>query len=62
MSAGALFGIGAVLFFIGGLGMVIVGLDVFGAWRLREKQPDEEEYLEDEGYGEAFKDPLHRKH
>ena len=62
MSTEALFAIGAVLFFIGGLGMVIVGLDVFGSWRLREKQPDEEEHLEDETYRQAIRDPLHRKH
>lgn len=61
MTPGVLFAIGAVLFFIGGVAMVIVGLDVFGSWRLQEKQPDEDRYLEDETAGDVVSDPLHRR-
>ncbi|MCC5948628.1 MAG: hypothetical protein JJT89_09255 [Nitriliruptoraceae bacterium] len=61
MTPGVLFAIGAVLFFMGGLAMIIVGLDVFGDWRIREKQDDEDTYLDDETAGDVMADPLHRR-
>jgi hypothetical protein len=60
MSAATLFAIGAVVFFLGGVGMVLVGLDTFGSWRRREKQPDEDAYLDTETTGEAVRSTLRR--
>jgi hypothetical protein len=50
------------VFFLGGLGMMLVGLETFGAWRVREKQDDEDGYLDVETAGQAVRDPLHRRH
>lgn len=44
MSAGVLFAIGTVVFFLGGLGVMIVGLELFGAWSRRDGEPDEDAY------------------
>ena len=62
MSAAALFGVGAVVFFIGGLGIMIVGLELFGAWAVREKQADEDAYLDVETAGQAVTDPFRHRH
>lgn len=62
MSPGLLFAFGSVVFFLGGLGMMLVGLETFGAWRVREKQTDEDGYLDVETAGQAVRDPLHRRH
>ena len=58
MSAGALFAIGSVVFFLGGFGVVLVGLELFGAWSLREIQPDEDQYLDDETTMQAIRHPF----
>ncbi len=62
MSPGTLFAIGAVIFMAGGLGLVLLLLDTFQAWRIREKQPDEDTYLDEETVGQAVSDPRHRRH
>ena len=62
MSAGVLFAIGSVVFFLGGLGVMIVGLELFGAWSVREKQPDEDRYLDDETTLQAIRDPFRHRH
>jgi hypothetical protein len=62
MSIGVLFSIGAVVFFIGGLGLVLVGIDYADRWRVREKQDDEDTYLDDETMGQAVTDPRHQRH
>ncbi len=59
---GTLFAIGAVVFFMGGLGLTLVGIEVFDRWRIREKQVDEEGYLDEETMGQAITDPRHRRH
>ena len=61
MSAGALFAIGTVVFFLGGLGVMLVGLELFGAWSRREKQPDEDRYLDDEMPAQALRHPFRRR-
>jgi hypothetical protein len=58
MSAGVLFAVGSVVFFLGGFGVVLVGLELFGAWSLREKQPDEDRYLDDETIMQAVRHPF----
>ena len=57
MSPGMLFAIGSVVFFIGGLGMVLIGIETFDRWRIREKQDDEDTYLDDETIREAVRHP-----
>ena len=61
MSPGTLFSIGAVVFMAGGLGLVLLLLDTFQDWRIREKQADEDTYLDDETIGQALRDPRHRR-
>ncbi len=61
MSPGTLFAIGAVVFMMGGLGLVLFLLDTFQAWRIREKQPDEDTYLDDETVGQVLRDPRQRR-
>ena len=56
------FAIGAVVFFLGGLGLVLVGIDYADRWRIREKQDDEDTYLDDETMGQALSDPRHQRH
>jgi len=62
MNPGTLFAIGAVVFMMGGLGLVLFMLDTFQDWRIREKQPDEDTYLDDETIGQAISDPRHQRH
>jgi hypothetical protein len=62
MSDLVLFIIGSAVFFLCGLGIVLYGLESFEAWRLREKQPDEDRYLDDETLGQALTDPRRRRH
>lgn len=62
MTPATLFAIGTVVFFIGGLGMVLVGIDLFDRWRIREKQDDEDTYLDDETVRQAVADPRHQRH
>lgn len=62
MSPATLFAIGTVVFFIGGLGLVLVGIDLFDRWRIREKQGDEDTYLDDETVRQAVTDPRHQRH
>ena len=57
MTPGLLFAIGSVVFFIGGLGMVLVGIETFDRWRIREKQDDEDTYLDDETISQAVRHP-----
>ena len=59
---GTLFAIGAVVFFMGGLGLTLVGIELFDRWRIREKQADEEGYLDEETMRQAITDPRHRRH
>jgi hypothetical protein len=61
MNPVTLFAIGAVIFIMGGLGMVLYLLDTFQRWRIREKQADEDTYLDDETIGQALRDPRHRR-
>lgn len=51
MSDGTLFAFGAVVFVLGGWGLVLVGLETFRDWRLREAGTDPEEgtYLRGQG-------------
>ena len=62
MSTVTLFAIGAVVFMLGGLGLVLYLLDTFQDWRIREKQSDEDTYLDDETVGQALSDPRHQRH
>lgn len=62
MSTVTLFAIGAVVFMLGGLGLVLYLLDTFQGWRIREKQSDEDTYLDDETVGQALTDPRHQRH
>ncbi len=62
MNTVTLFAIGAVVFMMGGLGLVLFLLDNFQDWRIREKQTDEDTYLDDETIGQAFGDPRHQRH
>ncbi len=62
MTPATLFSIGAVVFMIGGLGLVLLLLDTFQDWRIREKQADEDTYLDDETIGQAMGDPRHKRH
>jgi len=62
MSPATLFAIGSVVFMMGGLGLVLFLLDTFQDWRIREKQPDEDTYLDDETIGQALGDPRRQRH
>jgi hypothetical protein len=62
MTAGALFTVGIVVFFSGGLGMVLVGIEIFDRWRMAEKQADEDTYLDEETMRQAVTDPRHHRH
>jgi hypothetical protein len=62
MNTATLFAIGAVVFMMGGLGLVLFLLDAFQDWRIREKQSDEDTYLDDETIGQALGDPRHQRH
>ncbi len=62
MTPATLFAIGAVVFFMGGLGLVLVGIDYADRWRIREKQDDEDTYLDEETMGQAITDPRHQRH
>lgn len=62
MNTVTLFAIGAVVFMLGGLGLVLYLLDTFQDWRIREKQPDEDTYLDEETIGQALGDPRHQRH
>lgn len=48
MSDLSIFLAGTVVFFLGGVGLVLYGLDSFQAWRAAAKQPDEDRYLDEE--------------
>jgi hypothetical protein len=62
LNPATLFAIGTVVFFIGGVGVVLMGIDLFGRWRIREKQQDEDLYLDDETVRQALGDPRHQRH
>jgi hypothetical protein len=62
MNPVTLFAVGAVVFIMGGLGLVLYLLDTFQHWRIREKQSDEDTYLDDETIGQALRDPRHQRH
>lgn len=49
MSDATLFGFGAVVFMIGGWGLLMILLDLAQEWRLRESEPDEERHLRGDG-------------
>jgi hypothetical protein len=48
MSDLALFMAGTIVFFLGGVGLVLFGLDTFQGWLMAGKQPDEERHLDEE--------------
>ncbi len=62
MSDLAIFIIGSAVFFLGGLGIVLYGIDSFQAWTIREKADDEDRYLDDETVRDVVKDPRRRRH
>jgi hypothetical protein len=62
MSDVALFTIGTLVFFLGGAGLVLYGLDTFQTWIAAGSADDEDRHLEDETIGEAFRDPTRRRH
>jgi hypothetical protein len=58
----ALFTIGTLVFFLGGAGLVLYGLDTFQAWSSAATADDEDEHLDDETIREALSDPTRRSH
>lgn len=62
MSDLALFTIGALVFFLGGAGLVLYGLDTFQAWSSSGTADDEDLHLEDETIRQAVTDPTRRSH
>jgi hypothetical protein len=62
MSTATLFAIGTVVFFMGGLGLGLVGIEYADRWRILEKQDDEDTYLDEETMGQALSDPRHHRH
>src|SRR6056297_1535485 len=58
----ALFIIGTLVFFLGGTGLVLYGLDTFNAWSSAGTSDDEDRYLDDESVGQALTDPFRRSH
>ena len=62
MSDLALFVIGSLVFFMGGLGIVLYGLESFQAWSVREKADDEDRHLDDETVRDVLTDPRRRRH
>lgn len=62
MTPATLFAVDAVVFFLGGLALVLVGIDYADRWRVREKQDDEDTYLDHETMGQALSDPRHQRH
>lgn len=58
----ALFAIGTIVFFLGGTGLVLYGLDSFQAWSVAATTDDEDRYLGDETVGQALTDPTRRNH
>lgn len=62
MSDLALFIIGTIVFFLGGTGLVLYGLDSFNAWSSAGTADDEDRYLDEESVAQALTDPLRRSH
>jgi hypothetical protein len=62
MSDLALFTIGTLVFFLGGAGLVLYGLDTFQAWSNAGTADDEDLHLGDETVREAITDPARRSH
>lgn len=58
----ALFAVGTVVFFLGGTGLVLYGLDTFQAWSASGTSEEEDRYLADETIGQALTDPTRRRH
>jgi len=58
----ALFAVGTIVFFLGGVGLVLYGLDTFQAWSAAGTGDDEDRYLKDETIGQALRDPTRRSH
>jgi hypothetical protein len=58
----ALFTIGTIVFFLGGTGLVLYGLDSFQAWSASETSDDEDRHLDDETVGQVLTDPTMRSH
>jgi len=58
----ALFVVGTIVFFLGGTGLVLYGLDSFNAWSSAGTSDDEDRYLDDESVGQALTDPFRRSH
>jgi hypothetical protein len=62
MSDLALFTIGTIVFFLGGAGLVLYGLDTFQAWSNAGTADDQDRHLDDETVREAVTDPARRSH
>lgn len=58
----ALFAIGTIVFFLGGVGLVLYGLDTFQTWSAAGTSDDEDRYLKDETVRQALRDPARRSH
>jgi hypothetical protein len=58
----ALFAIGTIVFFLGGTGLVLFGLDSFKAWSASDTSNDEGRHLDDETVGQVLTDPTRRRH
>lgn len=48
MSQGAIFGFGVAVFFVGGLGLVLIGVDAFRSWSRGDIAEGETAFLEAE--------------
>lgn len=57
-----LFAAGTIVFFLGGVGLVLYGLDTFQAWSAAGTADDEDRYLDDETVRQALRDPTRRSH
>ena len=53
---------GTIVFFLGGAGLVLYGLDTFQTWSAAGTSDDEDRYLDDETIGQALRDPTRRTH
>jgi hypothetical protein len=62
MSDIALFTVGTIVFFLGGAGLVLFGLDSFQTWSLASTSEDEDPHLDDETVGDVVTDPTRRAH
>ena len=58
----ALFTIGTIVFFLGGTGLVLYGLDSFKAWSASDTSEGEDRYRADQAEGQALTDPTRPSH